>query len=60
MTLVLAGDTTETVDESLRLVGVYVCLFLVCVSGRTFSHPGSLRGSVFFSDQLLLVMCEYR
>ena len=30
VTLVLAGDTAETVDESLRLFGVYV-LFVSCL-----------------------------
>ena len=50
VTLVLAGDTAETVDESLRLFGVYVmfCLFRVCVSGRAFNHAVSLRGSGSF------------
>ena len=49
VTLVLAGNTAVTVDESLRLFGVYSmsCLFRVCVSGRAFSRAVSLRGYAF-------------
>ena len=47
VTVVLAGDTAETVDESLRLFGVYV-LFVscLCFGSRPFSQAVSVRGSV--------------
>ena len=59
VTLVLAGDTAETVDESLRLFGVNGCLCFLCfervyISGRVFCQAVSVRGSVFFSDRLFV------